>query len=78
MGIIYLIGVILILALLAAVLGHVVYRWSNRHLTGILTTVIAIVWVMIMLATPMLLWVILPALALYGLLARYPYVLKAK
>ncbi|ANF95236.1 hypothetical protein [Paenibacillus bovis] len=78
MGIIYLIGVILILALLAAVLGHVMYRWSNRHLTGILTTIISIVGVMIILATPILLWVILPALAFYGLLARYPYALKAK
>lgn len=78
MGIVYLSGIILIMALLAAILGHVMYRWSKRHVTGMLTIVIAIVWVMLVLSAPGLLWVIIPALIIYGLLARYPYVLKAK
>ncbi|WP_046216228.1 hypothetical protein [Paenibacillus wulumuqiensis] len=78
MGIIYMAGMILILALLVAILGHVMYRWSKRHVTGMLTIVIAIVWLMLIWSAPGLLWVIIPALIIYGLLARYPYVLKAK
>ncbi|WP_458120488.1 hypothetical protein [Paenibacillus sp. Z6-24] len=78
MGIVYLSGIILIMALLVAILGHVMYRWSKRHVTGILTMVIAIVWVMLVLSAPKLLLVIIPTLIIYALLARYPYVLKAK
>jgi len=78
MGTIYMIGLVLILALLVAVLGHVMYRWSRRHLTGMLTMIVAVVWVMLMFGSFKVLWVIVPSLVVYGLLARYPYLLKAK